>query len=437
LPTIKLTQPAVEKLKPPVSGRIEYWDSQLPGFGLRISESGRKTWVAMYRVGGKLIRETIGTVAIIDNVADARDRARQSMQKAQAGISPIAERRTREQAARTERLPDTFRAVAARYVQRYAMKNTKPSTWNELRRQLEVDVYPTWGERPIGSITRQDVAELLDGIADRGSPVQANRTLARLKTLFRWALDQEVISADPTIRVRKVVKEAARDRVLLDKEIVYFWKGCEALGWPFGPMFRLLLLTAQRRDEVGGAKWQEIDLDKRLWTIPRERAKNDRAHEVHLSELALEIINELPKVSRSCADGAGSELSPYLFTTTGEWPVSGFSKAKVRLDTYMLEQLRAELEAAGKDPDKACIDGWILHDLRRTAATGMARLNIAPHVVDRILNHVSGTIRGVAAVYNRHAYLEERKSALEAWARYVESLVRPAPANVLPLVAAR
>jgi integrase len=437
LPTIKLTQPAVEKLKPPVSGRIEYWDSQLPGFGLRISESGRKTWVAMYRVGGKLIRETIGTVAIIDNVADARDRARQSMQKAQAGISPIAERRTREQAARTERLPDTFRAVAARYVQRYAMKNTKPSTWNELRRQLEVDVYPTWGERPIGSITRQDVAELLDGIADRGSPVQANRTLARLKTLFRWALDQEVISADPTIRVRKVVKEAARDRVLSDKEIVYFWKGCEALGWPFGPMFRLLLLTAQRRDEVGGAKWQEIDLDKRLWTIPRERAKNDRAHEVHLSELALEIINELPKVSRSCADGAGSELSPYLFTTTGERPVSGFSKAKVRLDTYMLEQLRAELEAAGKDPDKACIDGWILHDLRRTAATGMARLNIAPHVVDRILNHVSGTIRGVAAVYNRHAYLEERKSALEAWARYVESLVRPAPANVLPLVAAR
>jgi integrase len=201
-------------------------------------------------------------------------------------------------------------------------------------------------------------------------------------------------------------------------------------------MFKLLLLTAQRRDEVGGARWPEIDLDKRLWTIPRERAKNDRAHEVHLSELALEILSELPKISRSRADGAGSEPSPYLFTTSGERPVSGFSKAKERLDGHMLNLLRVELGQAGRDPD-AAIEPWILHDLRRTAATGMARLNIAPHVVDRILNHVSGTIRGVAAVYNRHAYLEERKSALEAWSRYVESLVRSTPANVLPLIAVK
>ena len=183
MPTIKLTQPAVERLKAPASGRVEYWDLQLPGFGLRISESGRKTWVAMYRVGGKLIRETIGTAAVIDNVADARERARQSMQKAQSGISPVAERRRREQAlqAHGQRPPDTFQAVATRYLERYAIKNTKPSTWNELRRQLEVDVFPKWEERRIAAITRQDVAELLDVIADRGSPVQANRTLTRLK----------------------------------------------------------------------------------------------------------------------------------------------------------------------------------------------------------------------------------------------------------------
>ena len=221
-----------------------------------------------------------------------------------------------------------------------------------------------------------------------------------------------MIPASPVAGLKAPTSEAARDRVLSNEEIVYFWKGCEALGWPFGPMFRLLLLTAQRRDEVGGAEWREIDLDKRMWTIPRERAKNDRTHEVHLSELALEIISELPKISRSRADGVGSELSPYLFTTNGDRPASGFSKAKDRLDQFMLDQLGAELEAGGRDPDKACIEGWILHDLRRTAATGMAKLNIAPHVVDRILNHVSGTIRGVAAVYNRHAYLEERKSAL-------------------------
>jgi integrase len=439
MPTTKLTQVAVEKLKAPEQGRMEYWDSQLPGFGLRISDSGRKTWVALYRVGGKLVRETIGTAALIPNVAEARERARQSMQKAQAGENPVVQRREREQAAMaaSEKLLDNFRAVADRYVERYAKKNTKPTTWMELRRQLEIDVLPKWADRPIARITRQDVTELLNGIADRGSPVQANRTLSRLKTLFRWVVDEELVVSDPTARVRKIVKEAARDRALSDLEIRLFWAGCDKLGWPFGPMFKLLLLTAQRRDEVGGMEWSEIaPLDKGVWTIPRAKAKNDRAHVVHLSELAVEIIDELPKISRRRADGAGTEPSPYLFTTN-ERPVSGFSKAKDRLDKHMVRLLRAEFEETGQDPGKAQIEGWILHDLRRTAATGMARLNIAPHVVDRILNHVSGTIRGVAAVYNRHAYLEERKAALEAWGSYVENLVRSGPTNVVPLAAAR
>jgi integrase len=430
-------QAAVEKLKAPDVGRVEYWDSQLPGFGLRISSSGRKTWVALYRVGGKLVRETIGTAAVIPNVADAREQARQSMQKAQAGRNPVAERRERDRAAAVAAdKPDGFRAIADRYIERYAKKNTKPTTWMELQRQIQVDVLPKWGDRPIMSISRQDVAELLDGITNRGSPVQANRTLARLKTLFRWAVDEELISSNPTSRVRKIVKETARDRVLTDHEITLFWAGCDKLGWPFGPMFKLLLLTAQRRDEVGALEWSEIDLHRRLWTIPRQRAKNGRTHEVHLSGLAVEIINKLPKISRPRSNGGGSEPSPYAFTTNGERPVSGFSKAKARVDDHMFLLLHAEFEQAVTTSEKAKIEGWILHDLRRTAATGMARLNIPPHVVDRILNHVSGTIRGVAAVYNRHAYLEERKAALGAWARHVEGLVRPAAVNVVPLVTA-
>jgi integrase len=285
-------------LKPPAIGRVEYWDSHLPGFGLRVAGSGRKTWVAMYRVGSKLVRETVGTLALIPNVAEARDRARESMQKARAGKNPVAERRERELAAKikAEALPDTFRAVATRYLDRYAKKNTKPTTWQELQRQLEVDVFPKWGERPIASITRQEVTALLDRIANRGSPVQANRTLARLKTLFKWVLDEELIPADPTARVRKVVKETARDRTLTDDEIRLFWAGCDKLGWPFGPMYKLLLLTAQRRDEVGGVEWSEIDIDRRQWTIPREKAKNDRAHEVHLSWLAIEVLDRLPKI---------------------------------------------------------------------------------------------------------------------------------------------
>ena len=188
-------------------------------------------------------------------------------------------------------------------------------------------------------------------------------------TLFKWVLDEELIAADPTARVRKVVKETDRDRTLSDDEIRLFWDGCNKLGWPFGQMFKLLLLTAQRRDEVADAEWSEIDVDRRLWTIPREKAKNDRAHEVQLSALATEILHSLPTPG-----------GRYVFTTSGERPVSGFSKSKERLDRNMLELLRAELAAAGKDPDQAAIDDWILHDLRRTAATGMARLSIAPHV---------------------------------------------------------
>jgi len=235
-----------------------------------------------------------------------------------------------------------------------------------------------------------------------GAAVQANRTLARLKTLFRWAVSKGLCDKDPTEGVRKAIKEIPRDRYLEDDEIRAFWAGCDKLGWPFGALLKTLLLTAQRRDEVGGMEWAELDLDKRRWTIPSERAKNGKAHVVHLSELAIEVLTSAPRVG---------EL---VFTTNGKTPVSGFSKVKERLDRHLI----------GSAP-------WILHDLRRTATTGMAQLNIAPHVVDKILNHTAGTIRGVAATYNRFQYLPERQAALEAWGRYVESLIRPTPTNAV------
>ena len=329
------------------------------------------------------------------------------MAKAAAGENPVARRRERQKAIAT-----TFRAVAERYVERHAKKHTKPTTWKELQRQLDVDVFPQWADRAMVSITRHDVADLLDGIERRGSPVQANRTLARLKTLFAWAVREEIIENDPTARVEKVVKERARDRVLNDSEIALFWSACDRLGYPFGNFGKLLLLTAQRRDEVAGMRWEELDLANRVWTIPRERAKNDRAHLVHLNDLTMEIIETLPRV------GAEPE---YVFTTTGVMPISGYSKAKAAIDRRMGE---------GVGP-------WIFHDLRRTAATGMAKLNIPPHVVDRLLNHVSGEIRGVAAVYNRHGYEAERRAALEAWGRYIEALIGSEAQNVVSLAAAR
>jgi integrase len=434
MPTINLTQRGVDALSPPRTGRVEYFDRTLPGFGLRVSDAGRKTWFVMYRVRGKKVRETIGTLATIPEVAAARQRARASIEMAQRGIHPVEAREEVAAVAATQAM--TFGTVADRYLAEYVERNTRPATIKETRRILDRDVKPRWGSRPARQIVRSDVNELLDDIADRGALIQSNRTLARLRTLFSWALDRELIETDPTARVRKRVKETPRDRALNPDEIRYFWVGCEKLGWPFAPLFKLLLLTAQRRDEVGAMRWRELDLERSVWTIPRERAKNGRAHEVHLSDLSIKVIEALPLIA---APGTGDRVAreaEFVFTTNGRNPASGFSKAKDRVDEHMLSQLRIELAQAGKEASQAVVGEWILHDLRRTAATGMAALNVAPHVVDRILNHVSGTIRGVAAVYNRHAYIDERKAALEAWSRYLESLVRPQASNVVPLAAA-
>jgi integrase len=407
VPTIRLTQMAVERVSRPVTGRVVYWDRTLPGFGRRVTANGAKSWIAKYRVVGKAVMETIGTVARFPKVEDARKLARESMAKAATGENPVTERKARQRRASVS----TFQAVAERYVERYAKRHTKAVTWKELERKLVRDVLPRWGERPIASLTRQDVADLLDAIERRGAPIQANRTLTQLKTLFAWAVKEEIIEHNPTVRVDKPVRERPRDRVLSDIEIARFWTACDPLGGRFGPMGKLLLLTAQRRTEVAGMQWSELDLPNRLWIIPKERAKNDRAHEVHLNDLAVEVIEAMPRLADT----------RFVFTATGRAHISGFGAAKAAIDR--------------------CIgDGivlWTFHDLRRTAATGMARLNIPPHVVDKILNHTSGTIRGVAAVYNRHAYLDERKSALDAWGRYIEGLVRGRPQNVVSLQTAQ
>jgi len=217
---------------------------------------------------------------------------------------------------------------------------------------------------------------------------------------------RDLIEASPVTRVPKIDAERERERALDDDEIRRFWRGCDEIGWPFGPLLQLLLVTAQRRDEVGGMEWSEIDRDKRLWIIPRERAKSDRAIEAHLSSLAIEILASLTRI--------GAEPR-FVFTTNEKRPVSGFSKAKARLDA------------------KTGIKDWVFHDLRRSATTAMARLGVAPHVADRILNHTGGSIRGVARVYNRYAYFDERKAALDLWGRYLEGLIRPVPPNVVPL----
>ena len=429
MPKVKLDAKMVASRKAPKSGRLELWDTLLPAFALRITEKNARTFSIMYRspVDGRQRRLKIGDARVL-SLGEAREAARDALRKVAHGIDPAEERRPSLVAG-----GGTVRAIATDYLERHVRKNTRPRSYQEIRRTFTADVFPAWGARPIGSIKRRDAGELIATIADRGAEVQANRTLSRIKTFFRWAVDEEVIPESPVARMRAPSRESARDRVLTDGEIRCFWRACADLGWPFAPLFRLLLLTAQRRDEVSGMTFAEIDPERRLWTIPREKAKNDRAHEVALSDQALAVFVEIKETRGRIAE---FKDSPLVFTTNGKSPVTGFSRAKEKLDAKMEKLARAarslpEDDAAYRDALKIpagqdlprLVPPFVLHDLRRTAATGMARLNIAPHVVDRVLNHSSGTIRGVAAVYNRFEYHDERRAALEAWGRYINNLL--------------
>jgi integrase len=419
MPTKKLTDLFVERAPVPAFGRTEYFDAGFPGLALRITDNGRKSWSLFYRFHGRLRRFTIGRYPAI-KPAQARREATIALERVRQGIDPAEEKRTRRDAPSPEAEP--FQAVVQDYLERHVRKNCAPATYKEAKRDLECNVLPEWRGRPIASINRRDAISLIDGLVERGVEIQANRTLARVRALFNWAIEKDRVSASPVEHMKPPTKERARDRALTDDEIRWFWQACDEIGWPFGPLFKLLLFTAQRRDEVGGMKWTEIDFDKRTWTLPRDRVKSNRGHEVHLSGAAIEVLTSLPQIP------IGGHERDWVFTVTGATAVSGFGNAKRRLDAVMLTAMRNEI-----GPKSEAIPHWTLHDLRRTAATGMAQLNFAPHVVDKVLNHVSGTIRGVAAVYNRFQYIEERGKALEAWGRYVEDLVTPIRSNIIAL----
>jgi integrase len=467
MPTKKLTDLFVERVKPPPRGRAEYFDAAFPGLAFRVTENGGKSWSVFYRMTGRLRRFTIGSYPAI-KPAQARREASAALERVRQGFDPSDEKRARRYLPSPE--TETFGAVAQDYLDRHLKKNNAPSTYQEAKRDLETNALTKWRHRPLASITRRDVLDLIDGIIAREAEIQANRTLARLRALFNWAIEKDRLAVSPVHRMKAPTKERARDRVLTDDELRWFLASCDEIGWPFGPLFKLLLFTAQRRDEVAGMSWAEFDVDgKRTWTIPRQRVKNDRGHEVQLSDAAIAVLHLLPEIAIQEAqdDDAGgrcTERKPpnpngksqtpdefphngLVFTVTGETAVSGFSRAKERLDAAMVrarrrslglpeadKEYRKEIGIAAGKPLPVEIPDWRLHDLRRTAATGMARLKFPPHVVDKILNHTSGTIRGVAAVYNQFAYLDERRDALEAWGRYVGSLMAPErSANVIAL----
>ena len=264
---------------------------------------------------------------------------------------------------------------------------------------------------------------MLDEIVDRGSPISANRLLATFRKCCGWSVERGLIDVSPCDGVKPPAVNKSRDRVLSDDELRRIWRACDRLAYPFGPLVKLLIITAQRRDEVAGMTAAEVGEASRLWVLPRERAKNDVEHPIPLVAPALAIIAGLPRFSMG-DEVEDAKLPGFLFTTTGTSHVTGFSKAKVALD---------KLVAA--DGGEA-LAPWTLHDLRRTAATGLARLGVNLPVIERILNHVSGSFGGVAGVYQRHTFADEMRQALDRWAGHVERLTNGQGGSVVEMVRA-
>jgi integrase len=293
---------------------------------------------------------------------------------------------------------DIVAGVLAEFIKRDQQPRNRH--WRQVERILNRDL-TSWLERDIRSITRRDVLDVLDAIVDRGSPIQANRTLAWCRRMLAWTVERGILETSPAAGIRPPGREIARDRVLEPGELVAVWRAATALPKPFPGLMQMFVLTAARQAEVVHMRGAHIDLAKRLWTVPREFTKADRAHEIPLSDLALEIIG-LP--------GEG-----LVFPGQQGGPVRQFGKAKAKLDRL------------------SGVTGWRLHDLRRTAASGMARLGYPPHVVAAILNHAPASTMGITAIYNRHRYGDEKRAALEAWSREIERLLGRGEAKVVRL----
>jgi integrase len=292
---------------------------------------------------------------------------------------------------------------------------------------FEEHMLPRWRTLDIRSITRRDVVALLDGIVDDGKPVLANRVHAAVRAMFNWAIRRGILDASPATLVERPAGEKPRERTLSSDEITALWPHFTALGYPFGPFFQLALATGQRRDEVARMRWADIDTSDRTWTLSREQNKGRRAHVVPLSPIAWGILMEAKHTARmwsaEAAPVSGTDAardSPYVFTTTGARPISGFGKAKTRVDSAVANaRTKAGLEA---------LPPWTIHDLRRSAASGLGELGVSRFIIGRVLNHADSSVTGI---YDRHAYLAEKRHALDSWGTYLGNLVQPPGTNVV------
>jgi integrase len=388
MPRIRLTKSAIDALRTPKSDEV-YWDAGCPGFGVKVTPKGRRVFIVLYRTGGagsRLRKYTIGPYGRV-TLHQARVAAQKVFTAKHEGRDPAAEKR----ATRRRIVADLVEDLLETFI---AQRLSQNRSGGEIARLLRREIGKTWAGRSIHEISKRDVVEVVTAIEQRGAPVAANKALKATKTFLRWCVGRAVLDQSPAEGVPLPSKEVPRDRVLDDNELAHVILAARKIGGPYGGIVELLALTGQRREEVARLQREELDLVRRICTLPKTRTKNAKAHVVHLSEQSMAVLKR------------AEQTGLYVFSLVGTKPFPGFSRAKRRLD-----------QLSG-------VTGWRLHDLRRTCVSGMARLGIAPHVADKVLNHQTGTISGVAAVYQRHEFLAERKAALDKWGSHFGQLLR-------------
>jgi integrase len=387
VPRTRLIKSIIDALPKP-DKEIVYWDESLPGFGLKVTPKGRKVFIVLYRAGGsgsRLRKYTIGPYGRV-TLHNARLEAQKVLAARLEGRDPATEKRE----ARRRITVDTVTEIVALYAKQHLCKRR---SGRELTRILQRELVERWGSRSVHEISKRDIIDLITAVVDRGAPVAANKALKVTRAFFSWCVGRAILERSPCDGIRAPTIEETRDRVLTDVELASVLLAARAMGAPYGAIVEMLALTGQRREEVAQMTWAEVDLVRRLWTLPGTRTKNGKPHVVQLSDLAVAII------------GAQTRFGALIFAGIGAAPFANFSKEKRRLDGL-----------------SEVLD-WRLHDLRRTMISGMARLGVAPHIADKILNHASGTISGVAAVYQRHEFMREREDALERWSAHVEHIL--------------
>jgi integrase len=382
-------------LTPPETGRIEYFDDRTPGFALRVTATGHRSWVCFYRAKGALRRYTIGRYPQL-GLADARRMAREIIGRAAKGEDPAADKQR-------ERRAETVREFAERYLVEHA--KAKKRTWRADHNIIHKDLTPRFGARKAADITRRDIRQMLNEIADRGAPIQANRTLEITRKLFNWAIGEELVENNPCDHIGKPSAENQRTRVLSEKEIRTLWVALETRPPLVAAAYRLMLATGQRSIEVLGAEHREIGADG-WWVIPAGRVKNKLEHRVWLNDVARRVLADVEPHGCEVVDS----LDPRMRAANREWIFPSRDGGHLRY----LNKTHDRLRKASGIPD------FTIHDLRRTAASHMAGAGVNRLVIGKILNHKE---RAITAVYDRYSYGSEIQRALDAWGSRLDEML--------------